>query len=72
MFTHTFAIARVPADFGGIHTVAISRSGRVYTRGHNNTYQLCIRDAYNNTAFVDYFHEVRPWRRCFCVPSDAS
>ena len=56
LFAH--ALARVR---GGMHIVLVSWSGRVYTTGHKNKYQLCLGDAYNNTAFVDYSHKVRLW-----------
>ena len=61
VFARVFARARVLADSGGMYTVLISRSGRVYITGHNNKYQLCLGDAYTDTAFMDHFHEVQPW-----------
>ena len=57
-FERAIAGVGVAADSGGMHTVLISRDGRVYTSGNNNKHQLCLGEGYDAVEAVDYFHEV--------------
>ena len=55
LFVHLSAGVRVPAGSRGMHKVLISWSARLCTGGHISKYQLCLRNVYKVTAFVDYF-----------------
>ena len=54
LFVRLFAGVQVPADSRGMHKVLISWSARVCTTGHINKYQLCLRNVYKVSVFVDY------------------
>lgn len=55
-FERVYAGVGIPADSGEMHSVLISKDGRVYTTGNNNKGQLCIG---TDDDSVDLFHEVK-------------
>ena len=57
-FNRAFGGVGVEADSGGMHTVLISRDGKVYISGYNNKGQLCLGKDPSKEEFVNYFHEV--------------
>lgn len=54
------AYAGVGASFDSdvMHSVLISKGGKVFITGSNSNYQLCLGEEYDNTDFVVDFHEV--------------
>jgi len=56
-FQVAYAGVGASANSEAMHAVLIS-DGRVFITGSNSKQQLCLGDEYDNTAFVEEFHEV--------------
>lgn len=57
-FQRVYAGVGASPESDAMHAVLISKDGRVFITGSNSKYQLCLGEGYDDTDFVEEFHEV--------------